>query len=194
MKPSIVFSVVLAAAALAGCASTVQGLGNSANSSAASSTVAQGMPQEQLRQLRGEPFALYTYPEGSSWFYNVAIRDMQRDRVEFDPQGLLTRAGPAWSRDNFERVQPQVWTSAQLQQNFGPPLRQERLRAGILEALGDAPIPTASIQAEEERVNSRNWMYGFRDYNRYFIVTITVNAKGLVTAIEIAADPNNATM
>ncbi|MDH5856785.1 hypothetical protein [Lampropedia aestuarii] len=194
MKPSIVFSLVLAIAALAGCASPDNGLRNSSNASAAPSTFAQGMPQDQLRQIRGEPFAIYTYPEGSSWFYNVAIRDMQRDRVDFDAQGLLISAGPAWNRSNFERVQPQVWTSAQLQQNFGPPQRQDRLRASILDALGDAPAPVESAEAAEERASSRNWIYGFREYNRYFIVSITVNAKGLVTAIKIEADPNNTTM
>lgn len=194
MKPSIVFSACLVAAALAGCAANDNGLRSSSNSIARTGELAQGVHQDQLRQIRGEPFAVYTYPEGSTWFYNVAIRDMQRDRVEFDQAGLLIEAGPAWNRANFEQVQPETWTSSKLQQQFGPPLRQERLRASILDAIGDAPSTADAAKDEAERASSRNWMYGFREHNRYFIVTFTVNAKGVVTFAEIAADPNNNTL
>lgn len=194
MQPSILFSAFLVSAALAGCASTGNGLGHSLSRSSSAQSLPVGTAQDQVRQVRGEPFAVYTYPQGSSWFYNVAVRDMQRDRVDFDSAGLLLNAEPAWSRENFEQVQPQSWTSAQLQQHFGPPVRQERLRPSILESIGDAP-PAASLSKEQEqaRAASRNWIYGFREYNLYYIVTFTVDGKGVVIDTEIVSDPNNTT-
>lgn len=191
MKPSIFFSAFLVGAVLAGCVSTGNGL--SGASSVRNSAQSIGMSQEQVRSARGEPFAVYTYPEGSSWFYNIALRDMQRDRVLFDQAGLLIRAEPAWSHANFEQVEVNSWTSSQLQQNFGPPVRQERPRTSIIESFTDAPPPATSAK-DEELAASRNWIYGYRQYNRYFIVAITVNAKGVVSAIEIAEDPNNPNM
>jgi len=69
---------------------------------------------------------------------------------------------------------------------------KERPRPSIMDAFTDAPPPTS--QKDEELAASRNWIYGFREYNRYYIVAVTVNAKGVVSAIEIVEDPNNPNM
>ncbi|THU02751.1 hypothetical protein E9531_06510 [Lampropedia puyangensis] len=191
MRVRLFVCLTLLCTIVAGCASSDGGAPHPASPTLFGQRVVQGLNQDQLRAQRGEPFAIYTNDQGSIWFYNTAIRDMQRDRVVFDTQKQLITSGPAWTRAAFSLVQAQTWTTAQLLQHFGPPIRQEMPRAGLLQSLGD-DAPASNVQAEAD-TDSRNWIYGSREFNRYFIVTITVDAKGVVSNIEISADPNNTT-
>lgn len=161
-----------AAAWTAGCAS----------GSATLAALTEGANQNQARAHYGEPLAIYELPEGSVWFYDTGVRNLQRERLLFDAQGRLQQQGSAWSRQSFAQAQP-GWGSQEVLHHFGPPIRQQAPRASLFQTSTTETF-RPSAQPSGATASTSHWIYGFREQGRFYTVTIAVS-QGQVNAISV---------
>lgn len=146
-----------------------------------------GQSQAAVQSALGVPFAEYALDDGTTvWFYDTGERILQRERVHFDAQGQVIAQGPAWTREAFSAVEPGVWQATEVLQHFGPPVRQRTPRASILGALTAQDARSTQKTAEDSK--AVEWIYGFREFNRYYVVAITIEQQGQVSAVDIRED------
>jgi hypothetical protein len=105
------FALALSALLLAGCAHPWNAVG-----------MAPGTPREEVLAKAGPPTRSLRMPDGMERLqYSMQPFGRQSFNLDFDGQGRLVRAYQSLTEANLQRIQPDVWTVADVEREFGPP-------------------------------------------------------------------------
>jgi hypothetical protein len=106
-----------AALLLAGCAAP---LGNAA--------FAPGTPREEVLARMGRPTGVVALPDGGQRLqYSLQPAGQAAWMMDVDAGGRVTSASQALTASNFQRIVPGHWTRADVEREFGPPARVDRV-------------------------------------------------------------------
>lgn len=126
------YVLTLAALLLAGCASPWNAVG-----------MAPGTPREEVLAKTGPPTRAFRMPDGLERLqYSMQPFGRAAFNADFDSQGRLVRAYQSLTEANLNRIQPDVWTVADVEREFGPP--------GMVDGVHSWPGPV--------------WTYYWRDF------------------------------
>lgn len=149
------------------------------NARAGNAQQAGGQNQHAIISQRGDPSSVYQQGENTHWFYDTDSIRTERELLVFDSQGVLLRAAPAWTRTNFQQIEPGKTTSLHMLQQFGPALSQGQTSTALLETLG---------LADKQASTATYWRYAFREHGKHFNVIVLFDEQRQVTDVQIAED------
>ncbi|KRD46224.1 MULTISPECIES: hypothetical protein [Acidovorax] len=75
----------------------------------------------------GPPTATVPLPSGERLLYSELPAGFAAYNLDFDASGRLVRNEQVLTQTRFENIPVGVWTAADVQRTFGPPLRVERV-------------------------------------------------------------------
>ena len=75
----------------------------------------------------GPPTATFPLPSGERLLYSELPAGFAAYNLDFDASGRLVRNEQVLTQTRFENIPVGVWTAADVQRTFGPPLRVERV-------------------------------------------------------------------
>lgn len=75
----------------------------------------------------GQPTAVFALPAGERLLYSELPAGFAAYNLDFDASGRLVRNEQVLTQARFENLPVGVWTTANVQRTFGPPLRVERV-------------------------------------------------------------------
>lgn len=81
---------------------------------------------EVLARL-GPPTASFALPSGERLLYSELPAGFAAYQLDFDASGRLVRNEQVLTQPRFQNIPVGVWTVADVQRTFGPPLRVERV-------------------------------------------------------------------
>lgn len=88
---------------------------------------APGTPQAEVIARLGPPTAVFALPSGQRLLYSELPAGFAAYNLDFDATGRLVRNEQVLTQARFENIPTGVWTRADVQRTFGPPLRVERV-------------------------------------------------------------------
>jgi hypothetical protein len=110
-------SAATAALVLSACAASVGGQG-----------VAPGMPRDQVIAQMGPPTRIVPLPGGGQRLqYSQQPAGPYAWMVDVDPAGRVVGSRQVLNELDFNRIVPGQWTGADVEREFGPPARVERV-------------------------------------------------------------------
>ena len=87
-----------------------------------------GTPREQVLAQAGQPLRILPLPGGGQRYqYTLQPLGRYAFNVDFDAQGRLVQSRQVLTAANFQRIEPGRWTIADVQREFGPPARIDRV-------------------------------------------------------------------
>ena len=87
-----------------------------------------GTPRDEVLARLGPPTATFPLPSGGQrLLYSELPAGFAAYDLDFDAEGRLVRNEQVLTQTRFETIPLGVWTLADVQRTFGPPLRVERV-------------------------------------------------------------------
>lgn len=87
-----------------------------------------GTPRDEVLARVGQPTAEVPLPGGGRRLqYSWQPMGQHAVMVDLDAAGRLVQARQVLTADDFARIQPDVWTRADVERAFGPPARVDRV-------------------------------------------------------------------
>ena len=124
--------------------------------------------QEKLGALRadvvarlGPPTATYPLPTGERLLYSQLPAGSEAYVMDFDAAHRLVRNEQMLTQTHFERIPLDTWTRADVERNFGPPLRVEQVA----------------------RFDGNIWTYRFRDNGEPRQAHVHIDPAGVVQRV-----------
>jgi hypothetical protein len=113
----ILFSLAAATLLLAACASPFGGAG-----------IAPGTPREEVLSRMGPPTRVVPLANGATRLqYSLQPGGQYAWMVDLDAAGRVTSARQVLTEREFNRIVPGQWTRADVEREFGPPARIDRV-------------------------------------------------------------------
>ena len=88
---------------------------------------APGAVQSEVIARLGQPTAIFALPAGQRLLYSELPAGFAAYNLDFDATGRLVRNEQVLTQTRFENIPTGVWTLADVQRTFGPPLLVERV-------------------------------------------------------------------
>ena len=93
-----------------------------------SADVAPGTPREQVIARMGQPTRVVPLPNGGQRLqYSLQPAGQYAWMVDLDASGRATGSRQVLNEFDFNRIAPGQWTGADVEQEFGPPARVDRV-------------------------------------------------------------------
>lgn len=86
-----------------------------------------GALRAEVAARLGPPTATFPLPSGERLLYSELPAGFAAYNLDFDASGRLVRNEQVLTQTRFENIPVGVWTAADVQRTFGPPLRVERV-------------------------------------------------------------------
>jgi hypothetical protein len=109
----------------------------------------------------GQPTAVFALPTGQRLLYSELPAGFAAYNLDFDAEGRLVRNEQVLTQSRFENIPIGVWTLAEIQRTFGPPLRIERV----------------------SRFDGDIWTYRFRQNSDPRLAHVHIDRKGIVRLV-----------
>ncbi|MES2977856.1 MAG: hypothetical protein V4731_05480 [Pseudomonadota bacterium] len=91
------------------------------------STVTTGMSREEVLSRLGQHPRIVTTPQGLRFQYSRQPAGQSAVMVDFDASGRVVSAREVMTLSELMRIEPGKWTRADVEREFGPPARVDRV-------------------------------------------------------------------
>lgn len=122
---------------------------------------APGAVQSEVIARLGPPTAIFALPSGQRLLYSELPAGFAAYNLDFDATGRLVRNEQVLTQSRFENIPPGVWTLADVQRTFGPPLLVERV----------------------SRFDGDIWTYRFRQNSDPRLAHVHIDRQGVVRMV-----------